>query len=171
MAEVRRRWGDEETASEKVKRKRLEWFEHLSRMPDHRIPKSTLFGWLPQPHPRCGPKKRWRGLMKRDFKDIEVSEKEWYDEAVRLRASWSTLCRDGLERWREREWGHVLRWQSRMYEVCSRTFRRQSDKARHKCMEERRKPIREQQGAIQCSNCFKWFRSKGGLTVHRCLEF
>ena len=45
-----------------------------------------------------------------------------------------------------------------MCEVCSRTFRRQSDKARHKCMEERRKPIREQQGAIQCSNCLKWFR-------------
>ena len=44
------------------------------------------------------------------------------------------------------------------------------DKAAHKCMEERRKPIREQQGAIQCSSCFKWFQSKGGLTVHRCLE-
>ena len=42
-----------------------------------------------------------------------------------------------------------------MYEVCFRTFRRQSDKARHKCMEERRKPIREQQGAIQCSNGFE----------------
>ena len=53
-------------------------------------------------------------------------------------------------------------------EVCSRTFRRQSDKARHKCMKERRKPIRKQQGAMQCLNCFKWFRSKGGLTVHRC---
>ena len=31
-----------------------------------------------------------------------------------------------------------------MSEVCSRTFRRQRDKVRHKCMEERRKPIREQ---------------------------
>ena len=30
MAEVRRRWGDEETASEKVKRKRLEWLGHLT---------------------------------------------------------------------------------------------------------------------------------------------
>ena len=44
MTEVRRRWGDEETASEKVKRKRLEWLGHLARMPDHRIPNSTLFG-------------------------------------------------------------------------------------------------------------------------------
>ena len=50
-----------------------------------------------------------------------------------------------------------------MCEVCSKTFRRQGDKARHKCMEERRKRIRKQQGAIQCSNYFKWFQSKGGL--------
>ena len=55
--------------------------------------------------------------------------------------------------------------------MCSWTFGRQSDKARHKCMEERRKRIREQQRAIQCSNCLKWFQSKEGLTVHRCLEF
>ena len=53
-----------------------------------------------------------------------------------------------------------------MCEVCSSTFRRQSDKARHKCVEERKKPVREQQGAIQCSHCFRWFRSRGGLTVY-----
>ena len=40
-------------------------------------------------------------MIRRDFKDIEVSEEKWYNEAVRLRAGWSTLCRDGLERWRE----------------------------------------------------------------------
>ena len=51
--------------------------------------------------------------MRRDFKDIEVSEEEWYDEAVRSRTGWSTLCHDSLERWRERM-GHVLPWQSGM---------------------------------------------------------
>ena len=35
--------------------------------------------------------------MRRDFKDIEKSEEKWYDEAVRSRAGWSTLCRDGLQ--------------------------------------------------------------------------
>ena len=52
--------------------------------------------------------------MRRDFKYIEISEDEWYVEAVRSRAGRRTLCRDGLERWREREWGHVLWWQSGM---------------------------------------------------------
>ena len=93
MAEVRRRWGDEKTVSEKVKRKRLEWLGHLARMPDRRIPKSTLFGCLPQPSPICDPKKRWRDMTRRDFKDIvEVSEEELYNEAVSSRTG------DGLER-------------------------------------------------------------------------
>ena len=72
-------------------------------MPDYRIPKSTKFGWLPQPRPRCGPKKKWKDVIRRHFIDIEVLEKEWYEEAVRLRAEWSTLCRDGLQCWTERE--------------------------------------------------------------------
>ena len=51
MAEVRRRWGDEETAADKVKKRRLEWLGHLARMPDHRVLKSTLFSWLSEPRP------------------------------------------------------------------------------------------------------------------------
>ena len=55
-----------------------------------------------------------------------------------------------------------------MCEVCSRIFRRQSDKARHKCMEEGKKPRREQQ--VQ-SNVQIVSNGSGGLTVHRCIEF
>ena len=36
---VRRRWGDEDTVSEKVQKRRLAWLGHLVRMPDHRLPK------------------------------------------------------------------------------------------------------------------------------------
>jgi hypothetical protein len=43
---------------------------------DHRIPKSARFGWLPQARPRCGPRKRWRDVVK---KDVGLDEVEWYD--------------------------------------------------------------------------------------------
>ena len=56
--EIRKRWGDLETAADKVAKRRLEWLGHLARMPSHRMPKQTLFGWLPQPRPRCGPRRR-----------------------------------------------------------------------------------------------------------------
>ena len=54
-------------------------------------------------------------------------------------------------------------------ESSSRNFRHESDKARQKCVDERQKPVSEQQGAVKCQQCLKWFRSKGGLTVHRCV--
>ncbi len=101
MAEVRRRWGDEERAVEKVKKRRLEWLGHLARMREHRIPKAILFSWLPQPRPRCGSRKRWRNQIRKDLQSISVEEKEWYAEATRSRAGWRTLCRMGMEEERE----------------------------------------------------------------------
>ena len=38
-------------------------------------------------------------------------------------------------------------------EVCFWTFRRESDKKRHKCVAERQKPISEQSGVAQCQVC------------------
>ena len=53
--------------------------------------------------------------------------------------------------------------------VCGRSFRTESDRKRHKCLDDRRKPVSKQRGAVQCQNCHKWFRSKGGMAAHRCL--
>ncbi len=42
---------------------------------------------------------------------------------------------------------------------------RDVNKARHKCRVERAKPVSEQVGAVQCKDCERWFRSKGGLCM------
>ena len=52
--------------------------------------------------------------------------------------------------------------------MCRRLFRREADKARHKCSSERAKPVDEQRGSVKCDACGRWFRSRGGLAVHRC---
>ena len=100
-----------------------------------------------------------------------VCEEKWFEEAVRSRAGWRVLYRDGVDSYRERQIVNAPTAVVRdvVCEVCSRNFRRESDKARHKCVNERRKPISEQQGATQCLQCTRWFRSKGGLAVHRCV--
>ena len=53
-------------------------------------------------------------------------------------------------------------------ETCARKFRREGGKKRHKCVDERRKPVNEQHGAVQCQFCQEWFRSRGRLAVHTC---
>ncbi len=75
--EVRKRWGDLETVRDMVIRKRLEWLGHVARMPDHRIPKSMLFGWLSQSRPQGGSRRRWRDVVRRNLKEVNISEKEW----------------------------------------------------------------------------------------------
>ena len=84
-----------------MKKRRLEWLGHLVRMPDHYCPKVMLFSWLPQPQHRCGPRRRWRNVVRKDLRNVEVGEHEWYAEASRSRAGWIALCRVGLVNARE----------------------------------------------------------------------
>ena len=171
--EIRERWGDIEKVSVKVTRRRLEWRGHVARMADHRIPKLTLFGWLPESRPRGGPRRRWRDLIRRDLKTIEVKEEEWYREATTSRAGWRATYQLAMEdetmkQHQTRRRGAQDDQRQVKCDTCQRVFRRESDKARHKCKSEREKPVSEQRGSVQCQRCERWFHSKGGLAVHRC---
>ena len=73
--------------------KRLQW---LGPMADNRMPKSVLFGWLSEPRPRYGPRKRWRDIIRKDLAYIGVDENKWYEEATKSRAGWRALCHCGI---------------------------------------------------------------------------
>ena len=161
-------WGDQETLDTKIAKRRLEWLGHVARMPDHRMPKMALFGWLQKTRPPGGPRKRWRDVIRKDLQAIGVPEKQWYEATV-SREGWNTKyqrLQNDLGRQEQAEPSqqpHQV-----LCLTCNRCFRRESDKKRHKCLAERIKPIQEQRGALQCTVCQRWFRSKGGLAVHRC---
>ena len=63
LASVREMWGNVETITTKLMRRRLEWLGHLARMPDYHLPKICLFSWLPQTRPPGGPRRRWRWCL------------------------------------------------------------------------------------------------------------
>ena len=67
-ATVRSRWGNEECIDQMIKRRRLEWLGHIACMPDNRIPRKVLFGWLQQPRPQGGPRRRWKDIIRQDLK-------------------------------------------------------------------------------------------------------
>ncbi len=163
MSEIRSRWGDANTAAEMVTKRRL---GHQVCMPDHRIPKSALFGWLIQPRPRCGPRRRWRDVIKKDL----VNESVWYEEACRSRPGWRAMYRLGLEKSVELRATAQDSEQAAREVVCEeylRIFRRESDRKRYKCRNERQKPVWEQHGAAKCPVCNRWFHSKGlNVEVH-----
>ena len=160
-------WGDHETVSTKIAKRRLEWLGHIARMPDHRMPKMSLFGWLPQTRPPGGPRKRWRDVIRKDLQALGIPEERWY-QATQSREEWCTLYQ-GLQNDQSQQ-GHAKPSQQSRVRclTCNRSFQRESDMKRHKCLAERAKPIQEQKGAVQCTVCLRWFRSKGGLKVHKC---
>lgn len=83
--------------------------------------------------------------MKKDLKGVRINEEEWYEEARRSRTGWRAMCRLGMEEMAETR--QLNRQAAAMRDVeckvCGRKFRRESDKKRHKCVEERRKPVHE----------------------------
>ena len=112
-------------------------------------------------------------VAKKDLQQIGIKDDEWYKAATALRDGWRTRCREGVERHRQKQAAARAGVRSNgSREVkcirCNRTFRREGDRKRHKCVDERRKPLCQQKGAVQCMSCKRWFGSRGGLAVHRC---
>ena len=164
-AMVREWWGDVDSIGVKLIRRRLEWLGHLARMPQHCLPKLCLFGWLPATRPLSGPRRRWRDLVKSDMRVVGLGDEDWFS-AAQDRDGWRGAWQQSLINIQAAQGIRRSSTQKNVRcEVCQRSFTRESDKARHKCLRERSKPIHSQAGAVQCVICDKWFRSRGGLTA------
>ncbi len=109
-------------------------------------------------------------MVKEDLQQIGVKD-EWCKLTTISRDGWRSRCREGVRRRLEsraaaaRSRSSVGRgvWSG----LCNRRFRREVDKKRHKCADEKKKPLSQQKGAVKCT-CNRWFGSRGGLAVHRC---
>ena len=99
-------------------------------------------------------------VVKKDLQQANNSMTTWYDEAQH-RGKWYEEWNESIEQFQLSNQCMPVKEDECV--VCRRTFRRESDKARHKCVSERKKPVYQQTGAIQYRNCERWFKSKGGL--------
>ena len=106
-------------------------------------------------------------MSRKDLKDIKMNEKKWYEEATRSRAGWRAAFKQEMGRQVEAQNAQSLAAAREIKcEVCSRKFRRENNRKRHKYLKERSLPVSKQKGAAQCQLCNRWFRSRGGLAVH-----
>jgi len=87
--EIRKRLGREETAVDKVKARRLQWFGHVSRMSGDRLPYLALHTKLEGTRSRGRQRARWRDDVRRDIEDRGLK----FPEAL-------TLVNE-RQRWRE----------------------------------------------------------------------
>ena len=117
----------------KISKRRLDWLGHLARMPDERIPKISLFSWMPELHPREGPHKRWRDVIHTELKEMKIPEDAWYEKATTSRAEWRATYRQACTDITYREQYHEQATSQVQCPECQCTFRRESDMKRHKC--------------------------------------
>ena len=131
-------------------------------------PKGDPFQLAAKTSPRGGPRRRWRDLVKKDQKAAGIQEDSWHEEALH-RGKWCEVYNAGLSDYQQTQQQRGMGMPREVKcDVCGRCFRRECDKARHKCMVERRRPVHEQVGAVRCTVCGRWLRSRGGLAAHRC---
>ena len=83
-----------------------------------------------------------------DLQTIAINEKERYEVATTSRREWRTICNTGFENYVNRcpSQQRAPR-QSVTCVACQRTFHREGDRKRHKCIQERMKPVSQQRGA------------------------
>ncbi len=61
-----------------LRQRRLRWLGHVHRMPDGRIPKDLLYGELASgKRPTGRPQLRYRDVVKRDLKAVDISIESW----------------------------------------------------------------------------------------------
>jgi len=163
---LRHRWGDTTTVSQMVTCRRFEWLGHLARMPTSRLPLRVFCSWFQKTRPFCGPRRRWKDLLRDDMQKwkMPVTPTTWVDLAQE-RPKWLEMYKTAITEppAAERSTANDI-----SCDECHRLFRSRAGFKRHKCLQERRKPISEQAGAVQCSTCGRWFASAGGLAVHHC---
>ena len=129
--------GDSDSQSDEMQI-RVAWL--CGSMPDHRLPKCALFGWLPQPG---GRQRRWRDLIRRDLTFVRVPEDKWH-EANLSRASWHATYSQWLGQCNQQQ-SCLVQLQGQMQcPKCRQCFRSEGDRVRHTCTTERQKPAWEQ---------------------------
>ena len=120
------------------------------------MPKCLLFASMEETRPACGPRKRWRDCILSDVRARDALD-TWFVTASSSRVEWRSLLSTPVRPVQQPE-----------QIKCLRLFSHVGDIKRHKCTAERQKGIEDRRGSCRCTHCGRWFRSKGGLAVHRC---
>ena len=78
-----------------LKLPQFRWTDHITKMPDERLPKKILYGELQiGKRSHDGPKKRYKDTLKTSLKDYNIPTDSW-EQIAQDRTKWRGLIRRG----------------------------------------------------------------------------
>ena len=132
-----------------LKLAQLGWTDHVTRMPDERLPKKVLYGELQEgKRSQGGQKKRYKDTLKASLKDFNIPTEFW-EQAAQDRTKWRCLINKGASQFEAKR-------------ICEAERKRRERKARAKGLSSD-----SAQSEFTCSICNRQFRAKIGLYSHQ----
>src|SRR6218665_202736 len=93
--QTREELGDEETVVQKIKKRRLQWFGHVERMEEKRLPNAALHEHVEGKRSRGRQRKTWTDNVREDLKERNIDLTR-IGEATRNREVWRNLVRASI---------------------------------------------------------------------------
>src|SRR6218665_3861363 len=90
--QTREELGAEETVVQKIKKRRLQWFGHVERMEEKRLPNADLYGHVEGKRSRGRQRKTWMDNVREDLKEKNIDLTR-IGKATRNRDIWRNLVR------------------------------------------------------------------------------
>ena len=123
----------------------LRWTDHVTRMPDERLPKKVLYGELQEgKRPQGGQNKRYNDTLRTSLKDFNIPTESW-EQAAQDRTMWRCLINKGAAQFEAKI---ICEAERKHKERKTRANGSSSDLA---------------QSEFTCSICNQQFRAKIGL--------
>ena len=128
-----------------LKLAQLRWTDHVTRMPDERLPKKVLYRELQEgKRSQGGQKKRYKDTLKAWLKDFNFPTESW-EEAAQDRSKWRCLIDKGASHFEAKR---ICEAEKKRKEMKARAKGPSSDSARSE---------------FNCAICNRQFRAKIGL--------
>ena len=131
-----------------LKLAQLRWTDHVTKMPDERLPKKSLYGELQiGKRSHGGQKKRYKDTLKASLKDVNIPTESW-EQIAQDRTKWRGLIRRGAGEYEAKGISEAVQ-------------KRAQREVRAKAS-----PTELSSSDLSCAICNRHFRAKLGLISH-----
>ena len=129
-----------------LKQSQLRWAGHVTRMPDHRLPKRLLYGELQEgKRSQGGQKKRFKDTLKASLVSFNIPPDTW-EQLAQDKAGWRSSIHKGAQRHEE----------NRLQTAVQCRIARKT----------RAKEVPTAAASLHCPHCERTFRARIGLVSH-----